>query len=163
MRKRYTVGFFMFMSTVLIYGQNKALKFAELEDNGISQVDIDAQYAGAIHHDPSLAVFKTEAEQKALIEAYTKIYQDLSAFLTAHNFEWDKEIKIFNRVYFKENGTIDYLVYKSIGDENLTEEQDVEFQRLLNLFVAEYQIEITANEKFAQCSPITLVSQKTVN
>lgn len=153
----YLVGFLMVVTSISVFGQNKALKFEELESHGISQEDIDTRYVGAVHHDPTLAVFKTETEQKAMIEAYTKLFQDLRKFLSENNFDWEQTTRCFNRVYFKEDGTIDHFVYKYLGNEEEipTNEKDKEYQRLLNLFIADYQIPITAKEKFAQCSPIT--------
>lgn len=160
---RILVIIFILTFSMSVFGQNKGLKFEELEHHGISLEDIDTRYAGAIHQDTTLAVFKTEAEQKALIEAYTKLFQDLSEFLSANNFAWEKTTRCFNRVYFKEDGTIDHFVYKFIDEEIPTDEKEKEFQRLLNLFIADYQIPITANEKFAQCSPITYVPQDPTN
>lgn len=38
-----------------------------------------------------------------------------------------------------------------------TLEKRKEFKRLLNLFIKNYSIQITANTKFAQCSPTTYI------
>lgn len=151
----YLVGFLVIFAAMSVFGQNKGLKFDELDNYEISLEDIEARYTGAIHHDLSLAVFKTAEEQKAMIEAYTKLFHDLSEFLTVNNFEWEKTTRSFNRVYFKEDGIIDHFIYKFLGEEIPIDEKDKEFQRLLNLFIADYQLPITADERFVQCSPIT--------
>ena len=153
----YLIGFLMVVASISVFGQGQGLKFQELESNGISLKDLDISYRPAISPNSSLAVFKTEAEQAIMIEAYTKLFQDLSKFLSENNFDWEKTTRFFNRVYFKEDGTIDYFVYNFLGNEEdiPTDEKGKEYQRLLNLFIADYQIPITVKEKFAQCSPIT--------
>lgn len=157
MVRLYLVGFLMVVASTSVFGQGQGLKFQELESNGISLKDLDISYRPAIHPNSSLAVFKTEAEQAIMIEAYTKLSQDLSKFLSENNFDWEKTTRFFNRVYFKEDGTIDYFVYNFLGNEEdiPTDEKGKEYQRLLNLFIADYQMAITSNEKFSQCSPIT--------
>jgi len=119
---------------------------------------LDSLYKSAVHSDTSLAVFKTDLEQKALIQAYYKLLQDFSKFLSEGNFTWDKQTKVFNKVYFNTDGSIDFFLYNFMymnvkTDDQLSAEKQNEFNRLLNLFILDYKIPMTAKTKFSQCGP----------
>ena len=150
-----------FIITVLLavclpaFGQHLGLSFQEAEEQGIVIKELDSIYKSAIHADTAQAVFKTEEEQRAMFEAYQKLLQDFGGFLSNHDFIWDKSTRCFNRIYFDTDGTIDYFLFNFLEDEpdKLSDEKQKEFQRLLNLFIADYKIPLTAKSKFAQCSP----------
>ena len=130
-----------------------ALTVKRAETIGISARHLDSLYKSAIHSDVSLAVFKSQEEQAELLKAYTSLIQDLAAFLKSNNFQWQKPTRCFNRIYFNQEGAIDYFLYNFPAIE-LEAEKEKEFDRLLNLFIKDYRFPLKANEKFAQCSPI---------
>lgn len=139
------------------FAQQLGLTFDEAEKQGISISYLDSIYPSAVHSDTSLAVFKTEAEQQKLYEAYVKLLQAFGNFLSENNFKWDKPTRCFNRIYFNNNGSINYFLFNFLGKDDVkpTAEKQKEFKRLLNLFIKDYSIQITATTKFAQCSPST--------
>lgn len=139
------------------FAQQLGLTFDEAEKQGISISYLDSIYPSAVHSDTSLAVFKTESEQQKMYEAYVKMLQDFGNFLSENNFKWDKPTRCFNRIYFNNNGSINYFLFNFLGKDDVkpTAEKQKEFKRLLNLFIKNYSIQITANTKFAQCSPTT--------
>ncbi|GBL35750.1 hypothetical protein EMGBS15_13450 [Filimonas sp.] len=110
-----------------------------------------------MHSDTSQAVFKTEKEQDAMIQGYTRLLQDFGKFLSANRFTWGQPTRYFNRIYFNADGTIDYFLFNFLGntEDKPSEENQTEFQRHLNLFIKDYKISVTAKTKFAQCSPTT--------
>lgn len=161
----------LFFSTILLatcfqtFGQHLGLTFEDAKKQAISIQHLDSVYKSAIHVDSSQAVFKTEKEQEAMSQAYVKLLQDFGKFLTANNFKWDKPTKCFNRIYFNSDGTIDYFLYnfttKNVKPEDLlSTEKQAEFNRLLNLFIKDYKISLTAKIKFAQCSPTTYMPKQ---
>lgn len=144
----------------LLVAQNKAMTFNAAKAQGNAPEQLDKVYKGAIHTETIPGVFKTESEQEQLIVAYTQLLQDLASFLKKNNFTWERPTRCFNRIYINKNGTIDYFLYnfytnKEKPEENLLEVKSAEFDRLLNLFVKDYRFSVTANENFAQCSPVT--------
>lgn len=150
---------FMTFSNFMV-AQHKAMTFNEAKLQGNAPEKLDTLYKGAIHTETIPGVFKTEAEQEQLISAYTKLLQDLAIFLKKNNFAWEGTKRCFNRIYINKNGTIDYFLYnfyvnKEKPETNLSESKAAEFDRLLNIFVKDYRFSVTANENFAQCSPVT--------
>lgn len=144
----------------LTMAQNKAMTFNDAKLQGNAPEKLDKLYKGAIHTETIPGVFKTEAEQEQLIVAYNKLLQDFAGYLKENNFKWERPTRCFNRIYINKNGAIDYFIYnfsvnKDNPEENISEAKAAEFNRLLNLFVKDYRFSVTANEHFAQCSPVT--------
>lgn len=144
------------------FAQKLGLTFQEAKKQGISINALDSIYKSAVHVDSSKAVFKTDDAQKALYEAYVELLTDLGKFLSANNFKWDEPTRCFNRVYFSNDGTVDYFLFNFLGqpEEKPSEEKQEEFEELLNRFIKDYQFSLTADEKFAQCSPVTYMPPK---
>lgn len=46
------------------------------------------------------------------------------------------------------------------SDKKPSEEVQAEFQRLLNLFIQDYQFSLKADVRFAQCSPVLYQAKK---
>jgi len=144
------------------FGQHLALTFQEAEKHGIIIKELDSLYLSAVHVDTSQAVFKTAEEQSTMYQEYVKLLQDFGHFLKQNNFTWEKPTMCFNRIYFNNDGTIDYFIFNFRGktEDKPTEEKQKEFTRLLNLFINDYKISLTAKTKFAQCSPTTYMPQE---
>lgn len=144
-----------------IFGQKKALTFSEAKLQGISIEYLDSIYKSAVHADTTKAVFKTEKEQDALQQAYIKLLQDFGNFLSKNNFKWEKPTKCYNRIYFNSDGSIDYFIFNFLGKTEVkpAESVQIEFQRLLTIFIQEYRFSLTSKTKFAQCSPTTYMPE----
>lgn len=151
--------FLILLSTCFqIFGQHLGITFQDAEKKGISVPKLEGEYKSAINFvDSSVAVFKTEVEQKKVSEAWFKLLKDFGKFLSDNNFKWEKPTRCFNKIYFNNNGAIDYFLYNFLGEkENIpSDERQKEFNSLLNLFISNYKFPLTANVKFAQCGPIT--------
>lgn len=155
--------FFIVCSYLLSNAQPKAIVISDAGKSGISISELDEIYLSAVHIDTSKAVFKSEAEQQQMFEAYMKLLQDFGRFLDSNDFVWEHQTKGFNRIYFNSDGTIDYFLYSfhyAKPEEQLSRELQSEFNRLLNIFVQSYKIPMTAGRKFAQCSPTTYKASK---
>jgi hypothetical protein len=138
--------------TFMIDGQ-KVMTFQEAEKQGKPYQYLDSLYKSAVHSDSTLAVFKTPAEQQVLQKAYVDFLRQLGDFLKANNFKWEKLTRCFNRIYINSDGTVDYFLYKFSKDQ-ITEEKEKEFERLLTIFLKDHKFSASAKEKFAQCSPV---------
>ena len=106
----------------------------------------------AVHVDTSLCVFKNRVNEVG--ESYRELLLGFGKYLKSHNFKWEKPTKGFNRIYFNKDGGIDYFIY-SFQPDQLTAEQEMQFDQLLNEFIIDYRFPLTAEVGFHQCSPVT--------
>ncbi len=143
---------FIVLSSNALHAQ-KVIKFEDAEKQGIGYMHLDSMYKSAVHADVNLAVFKTVAQQQSLMAAYGKFIQSLGMFLKENNFKWDKPTRCFNRIYMNANGTVEYFLYH-FTEKNVSNDKEQQFNKLLTLFVKDHNFGITADEKFAQCSPV---------
>src|ERR1700744_1066013 len=151
--KKLTLLILVFIAFVCNCYAQKVITFQDAAKQGISYQHLDSLYKSAVHSDPKLAVFKTKEDQQKLQTAYINFMQGLGAYLKANNFRWEKQVHCFNRIYFAPNGKVDYFLYNfPPGEISAAKEQ--EFTNLLSQFVKNNQFGLTANERFAQCSPI---------
>ena len=150
---KFCITLIMVTTVQLSHGQQIALTFKEAEKQGISMQHLDSIYKSAVSSDTTNAVFKTTSEQDNLQQSYAKLLQDLGDYLSKSNFKWEKRTQCFNKIYFNNDGTIDYFLFFFRGNEedNPSKAQQEEFQRLLNLFIKDYKFSLTANTKFSQC------------
>lgn len=154
------IPLFIFIFTgPAMFGQHLASPIPDAKKEGIRIEDLDRTYTSAVHSDTSMAVFKTDSAQMALLRAYTGLLQDFGKFLKENNFHWDRPEKGRNRVYFSADGSIDYFLYifreQNVRPEDqLSPEKKTEFNRLLNLFIRNYKFPLHPGVKFAQCSPV---------
>lgn len=145
--------FLCFIGISKVFGQSKIMTIPEAIKEGTSIQYLDSLYKSAVHSNNDLAVFKTPEEQQKLQKAYISFFQNFGEFLKKNNFIWDKTTRCFNRIYMNSDGTVDYFLFNFQKDQ-LTATKEKEFTRLLSLFTKENKFPISANEKFAQCSPI---------
>lgn len=130
-----------------------AMSFKDAPQKGIEVKTLDSNYKSAIDSDLQKAVFKTDAEIEKHITAYQEFLMNFGAFLEDNNFKWEENTRAFNRIYMRPDGTIDYFLYQF--NTTIPEVKEKEFNRLLNIYIKDRKFGITANEKFAQCSPVT--------
>lgn len=145
-------------TSLFALAQSRGMTFQKAEELGIRISHLDSIYKSAVNIDTTKAVFKTEKDQELMHKAYVEMLQNFGKYLHDNNFNWDKPTRCYNRIYFNNDGTIDYFLFNFIGntkEENPSETQIVEFQRLLNNFIKDYKLSINADTKFAQCSPTT--------
>lgn len=142
-----------------LFGQPIGITFQDAESQGIIVKDLDSLYQSAVHVDSTQAVFQTQEEQEKVYNSYKELLQGLGDFLKANNYKWAKPTTCFNRIYFNENGGIDYYIFNFRGkpEDKPSAEQELEFTRLVNLFIQDYKFGLTAEKKFTQCSPTTFM------
>jgi len=130
-----------------------ALTFEQSARKGVPFQHLDSLYKSAVHADTARAVFKTSTEQAALQKAYAQFLKKLGAYLQANNFKWEKPVRCFNRIYMAPNGTVEHFLFQ-FAPGQISAKKEKQFGNLLNEFVKTNIFGLTANEKFAQCSPV---------
>jgi hypothetical protein len=149
--KRYIV-LLVFVCNSQVFAQTKIFLFRDAKKEGISIAHLDSTYKSAVHANKELAVFKTPEEQQSLQKAYYSFIRSMASFLTKNNFVWDSPVRSYNRVYMNADGTVEYFIFQF--GEQLSPEKETEFLRLARLYTKDNKFPITANERFAQCSPV---------
>ena len=128
-----------------------AMNFTEADQQGISISELDNTYKSGVHTDTSMAVFVDNQEE--YLNSYNDLLRALGKYLSANNFNWDKITSGFNRIYFAEDGSIDYFLY-NFRSNQISQEKEEEFGKLLTQFIKDYKFPLTAKTGFAQCSPV---------
>lgn len=140
---------FLFINLTIFAQQ--AMTFRQAENREIRISRLDSIYPSGLHSDSTKAVFWDRQDE--FISSYKKTLQDLGNFLKSNDFSWGKQTKCFNRIYLNKNGQIDYFLY-NFSKDAIEPEKEREFDLLLNRFINDYKFPMTAETRFAQCSPV---------
>lgn len=137
------------------------MPFLEAEGKGIFIDSLDLIYESAVNVDSSKAVFKEETDIERAMLAYRDMNKDFGKFLKENNFKWPFAITCFQKVYFNNDGSIDYFIFNFLGEPpyKISAEQEMKFKELLNKFISTYKFPITADMKYTQCSTIVYESK----
>ncbi len=148
----------IFISFFLVFAlsgfSQTATTFQKAIDSGISIKALDSLYKPALSQGPDSlqAVFRVKS--KEFYASYVGLLKDLSKHLKDNGFSWTKQTRCFNRIYFNENGAIDYFLFNFKPGE-LEAAKAEQFEALLNKFIKTYKFSLPSSSKFAQCSPVT--------
>ncbi len=156
MKNCFYILLFIVCTQLSAKAQGVGITFQKAKEQGISYDSLEKVYISAVNVDTAAAVFKTEDEQKAMYFAYVELLTCFGEFLSENKFHWENDVKCFNRIYFSPEGKIEYFLFNFFeeSDKKPSEEVQAEFQRLLNLFIQDYQFSLKADVRFAQCSPV---------
>lgn len=135
----------------IISNAQEAMSIGDAYTSGINLAELDSLYKSAINADKSKAVFSEQ--QNEYVQAYYAMLHELSIYLNQNEFKWGGQIRCFNKIYFAADGSIDYFLY-DFKEGELTSEQEGQFHQLLSQFIKTYKFELSADMKFAQCSPV---------
>lgn len=148
---RYAAFILWLFAPLFCYSQQKAYTFQDAEKEGLTVQKLDNMYANALDADTAKAVFRGD-KVTDFYKAYTSMLTDLSVYLQKNNFTWEKPTRIFHRIYFEPDGSIDHYLL-NLKPAGLTPEKETRLIALINGFAKNYKLAITASKKFAQCSP----------
>ena len=127
------------------------MRLSEAEAQGLTSTRLDSLYAPALSD--SLAVFA--GNESSYVDAYFEMNRALSTYLNEQNFILGSSIKCYQRIYFNEEGSIDYFIY-SFEENVMDEERMQEFEQLLNEFIITYEFPLASKKRFSQISPVNL-------
>jgi len=119
--------------------------------------DIEARYGDALNADSQLAQFN--GRESEFISSYHQLITDISAHLSSNGFIFDGDTRMFTRIYFNSDGSIDHFYYSS-DQAGFSAEQEKTFDQILTPFLSDYNFSQTADKPFAQCSPVVYSSAK---
>lgn len=143
----------LLLNSSSVLAQSVATTFDKMEtDFGIAVSYLDSLYHPAAHADAELGVFKDE--QNAFLKEYSAMHVALGKHLFRNDWTWNRQIKLFTRVYFNKDGGIDYFLINP-QRADLSKEQSDRFFELTQEFISSYSISMSAELPFSQCSPVT--------
>lgn len=136
------------------FSQRTATTFQKAINSGTSIETLDTVYKSALSSGPDslLAVFR--GKENEFYTEYIALLGSLAKHLKSNGFSWNKRTKCFNRIYFNEDGTIDYFLFNFKPGE-IPADKEEQFEKLLNSFIQDYKFPLPTSSKFAQCSPVT--------
>ena len=164
--KNYAVCLVLFLLTILAFALKANAQFERLpyvetmtfaKEAGVAQRVGDIYKSAIIVADTSKGVFKTDADREPLTKAYTQLLNDFGKYLKDHNFKWEQPTRCWNRIYFSPDGAIDYYLFDF--KTNISNEKLKQYRALFTSFAGSHKINITAQEGFAQCSPVTFMDK----
>lgn len=124
----YWILLTLFLSPSLGLSQ-EVIYLGDVKDSQNVIETLDEDYADAGHPDTSIALFS----MKELSPAWREILTDLNTHLIDQGLNWESPLKIWNRIYFSKDGSIEYYVY-NFRNEALDKRGKTSFmKRLKNL------------------------------
>mgnify|MGYP006955599171 FL=1 len=148
---KYPAILLLLLSFSFVSQAQQAMSFTQATDQGINLQELDSTYKSGIHSDASKAVFA--GQQDEYIQAYYSMLHELSTYLNQNEFKWGGQTRCFNRIYFAEDGSIDYFLY-NFKEGEIAEDRLTQFSTLLGQFIKDYKFALSKDVKFAQCSPV---------
>ncbi len=151
---------FLFLSfTVAILSCDeipRGMTVLEAEEKGIYFDSLNVTYKSAVSTDTTNSVFKNESDMVKSIQEYQNMLDEFGKYLSEHNFNWPFATSCFQKVYFNEDGHIDYYLFNFLGEPpyEVSAEQELKFKKLLNEFIKGYKFSIKANQKYSQCGTV---------
>ncbi len=126
--------------------------FNDAQQRGINMSHLDSIYKSGAHIDSTKAAFAGHEEE--FFDSWKKMLVDFATFLKKNGFKWNKPTKCFNRIYFKNDGSIVYFLYNFRSGE-IDESKEKEFNSLLNEFIKTYKFPMTNKVNFSQCGSVS--------
>ena len=113
--------------------------------------EIEAKYKDAIGVDSTSAIFYKDKDTEKFYNIWVLFLSDMSKYFRANNLVLNE--KLFFRVFFSNDGKIEYLFYNPLKKDSalLEKKNKKRFEKLLKAFAKSYKIDIELNERFKQC------------
>lgn len=134
----------------------KVMTFQEMEKSGIKMAELDSLYPNSTKTDKFQGVFIDKKLDK-FTTAWGDFYMDLMTYFSENKFIWGKQTYCFNKIYFQSNGKIDYWFFNFKKSDNIAQEKQDMFLKLLDEFAKTHKIKIKAKTNFAQCASVDFV------
>jgi len=126
----------------------------KVHETGLNISLLDNTYPSALHADSTLGVFKDQ--EKEFQSSYLKMINDLASFLRKNSLTFTTTVEGFNRIYFNDEGHVDYYLYQ-FKPNQLSAEKEKLFVQLTNQFLGTYTFPMKTESNFSQCSPFSIV------
>lgn len=133
---------------VLSMNAQQCLTFKEGKKQGLEPEKLDIEYVNAVHADTAVfAIYSGQDDE--FFAAYQAMFKTLGKYLKENGMEWDKPARAVHKIYFNDEGKIDYWLYNFKG--KVSDENQTRFTEIMNEFLKEYKFPIKPKAKFSQC------------
>ena len=149
--KKIFIYFIVFLYSALSYGQEKVLRIEDLGKYGVSAEKLDSIYVNGVPGSVTVPLF-SEAYYNTFVEkARQNLISGMKKYLSQNGLTWECSFKIWHRMYFGADGTIELFVYHILspfsGDEEKT------FKKLVAEYIQHRKL-VEATNKYSICSRI---------
>lgn len=117
--------------------------------------EIEERYGDALNTNPEMAVFHDRESE--FYDSYKKLIIDIASHLRKNDFQFDGKTRMFTRIYFDNEGTIEHFYYSS-EQAGFSNKQEQQLNKLLQPYLSNYQFLQKADRPFAQCSPVVFAA-----
>ena len=132
------------------------MTFQEMETNGITMTKLDSIFPNATSADKTLGVFKGKNMDK-FSKAWGNFYMELMEYCGKCGLVWGQQTYCFNKVYFTKEGKVDYWFFNFKKTDNIPQEKQDAFRKILNEYCLKNKIKIKAKSNFSQCASVDFV------
>lgn len=149
MKKAFLISL-MILISINVFSQSKVYSLKD-EGSNNKMKDLESLYRNGIGQDSIDAIFYTEEDMGDYSKKWSEFLGDISKYLKENDLILND--RIFFRIFFTNDGSIDYLFYNVQNKESdlLLEENKKRFESLLSQFAEVGKFNITTKDKFKQC------------
>jgi len=145
---------FCFPAAAQKYHKPYVQSIDEAEKEGITMQSLAWRYEDAVNVvDNTKCVFKTAVQQDSLANAWSEFLQAVADHLYQNHFKWGKDVKCWNRIFFRADGSVDYYLFDF--KTPVTKEQSDKFRALFAAYCTGHKLGMHADRGFAQCGKVT--------
>ncbi len=152
--KNFAITLCLLLLTCSVTVGQTCITFQEMERQGLPMDSLDSTYPNALHPDTAQGPFM--GRQKNFEKAWGQFYEDLIQHFHDHGLEWENPTYCFNKIYFSPTGEIEYWFFNFRKKDAIPADKQAQFLKLIKEFSRSYQIKITADTNFSQCTSVTL-------
>ena len=132
--------------------QESVMSFQAAKDAGISFNKLDESYLTAYPRGKQdTSAFPDMRD--SLMQTYNTMLADMTAYFNDKRFEWGEPKRTFLRLYFNEEGELDYFFYRF---QDLSEREEKRMKKLVEKFYKKYTFPMEAKVPFYIFGPAIL-------
>ena len=149
---------FQFINYGTILSQ-QCTTFQLAELNGIRMQVLDSVYTNATKSDKTDGVFTGKKLEK-WTKAWGDYFVNLMQYFSDNELIWGNPTYCFNKIYFKENGQVDFWLFNFRKSDSISTEKQEKYLVLLKEYTKTHKINISAKIKFTQCAGVDFMDME---
>jgi len=142
----------LLLGTAYSQAQDKVMSMVDARAAGISFNNLDERYLTAYPRGKQdTSAFP--GMRDSVLQTYRAMLGEMTAYLNSKRFEWGKPKRTFLRIYFDEEGSMDYFFYRF---RDLEEKEEKKMKKLVGKFFKDYTFPMEAEGPFFVLAPAIL-------
>ncbi|HNW71849.1 MAG TPA: hypothetical protein PKZ36_01850 [Candidatus Paceibacterota bacterium] len=150
--KKIILFFPIFLFSIALFAQGKALSIYELEEKNLSIAKIDEVYRNGIpDSDIKKSVFQKNYFDSVVFPKRNDFLNQIGYYLQQNGFRWGGLSNCWTKICFSTDGSVEYFIYNFFNPINA--EKEKKFKELLEKFFNENKF-LPGPEKFYLCGRV---------